>query len=175
MLKDDVIIWVKKCRIKAVSSVDTEAQKYLLKVTEEDGFIKETISKYNQILAIINDMGFVKDFLRLEFPYRYGTKYKTWDLYMEKETLKLGIKIIGAKPEVFPEQIIVLNNLQEKKRRVEREYGLLIEKISKFKTVEKAIKYLQELGFDTSTIKSSINAENLFVCGDNKPEGDCKC
>lgn len=173
MLKDDVIQWVKKCQARAMRSVDEEANEYLRKVSKEEDFIREIVAKYNQIVDILAGMEDVSVLFHFNLSFYSGYKYSSfcWD---NVET-ELIFKIITLKSQMYPEQTKFLDGLEKKRRNVKSEYNLLIEKISKFKTTEKAIKYLQELGFDTSTIKSSINAENLFVCGDNKPEGDLKC
>lgn len=62
-----------------------------------------------------------------------------------------------------------------KKENVKNEYVKVLASIKRMSSVNKMIKYLQDLGFDTTSIEkeqtaitTNVDTKYLFVCGDNK-------
>lgn len=173
--KNDVSHWLYKCKNRAVEAVNTDIQKYLEKIIDELPDIKED---YNLVLDIkeklsslrkkysgINRLYFDKELL-----YDYYKNGKYFNKYEDINALIMSY--LDNNPTELETRFQELKLLIDKRIKVEREYESLISVVLKKRKVESMIKYLNDLGFDTTslmTMPNHINKDLLFVCHDNKP------
>lgn len=173
--KSDVSHWLYKCKNRAVEAVDTDIQKYLEKIIDELPDIKED---YNLILDIAEKLnslykkydGISRLYFDKELIYKYYTNGKYFDRYEGINALILSY--LDSNPTELDTRFQELKLLFDKRVKVEREYESLISVVCKKRKVESMIKYLNDLGFDTTslmTMPNHINKDLLFVCHDNKP------
>ena len=173
--KNDVSHWLYKCKNRAVEAVNTDIQKYLEKIIDELPDIKKD---YNLILEITEQLSVLRKkyggINRLYFDkglrYDYYKNGKYFDRYEDIDALILSY--LDSNPTELDTRFQELKLLFDKRIKVEREYESLISVVLKKRKVESMIKYLNELGFDTTslmTMPNHINKDLLFVCHDNKP------
>lgn len=173
--KTDVSHWLYKCKNRAVKAVDADIQKYLEKIIDELPDIKEDYNfildmaeklsslriKYGGINSLYFDKGIYYSF------YNHG---RYLDRYEGINALILSY--LDSNPTELDTRFQELKLLFDKRVKVEREYESLISVVCKKRKVESMIKYLNELGFDTTslmTMPNHLNKDLLFVCHDNKP------
>ena len=173
--KSDVSHWLYKCKNRAVEAVNTDIQKYLEKIIDELPDIKKD---YNLILEIVEQLsvlhkkysGINRLYFNKELLYDY---YKNGKYFNKYEGINaLIMSYLDNNPIELDTRFQELKLLFDKRIKVEREYESLISVVCKKRKVESMIKYLNDLGFDTTslmTMPNHINKDLLFVCHDNKP------
>lgn len=169
--KEDVKIWLGKCKHKAMQVVEKEIGDFLSELADKYTSCTTDYQKIMQDIADIN---------------AYATKYNTSFNVIKNDDITFwndkvrerfnGIDVLTVNyiyEHDCKEDIETLEALCLKSKKVEREYLDLIDICNRFRKAEKAVKYLQELGFNTETLVGqsvAIDKNLIFVCGDNKPD-----
>lgn len=171
--KLDVTTWLDKCRLKALSSIDSDINQYLSDLANKAPTIKEDYQ-------ILGDVEYKIKTLQDRYKGVNGLYFDKIiccfsDYYGRSKIVGINALVyshIIHNKEQYSEYYNHLKYLFEKKKKVDKEYESLISIVIKKRNVESMIKYLNELGFDTSslmTLPQNINKDLLFVCHDNKP------
>ena len=178
--KYDVTNWIAKCKNRAIDSIDEDIIQYLSDLLKEFPKIKKDYeflekleltmqtmdSEYNTVSKKVYGLYFDKGV----YCYSHDDNYRRTKF---KGANALVYAYIIKNKEQYSEYYQHIQSLFEKRKKVEREYESLSNIVIKKRKVESMIKYLNELGFDTTTLMtlpSNINKDLLFVCHDNKPE-----
>jgi hypothetical protein len=173
--KTDIRNWVCKCQQKALKSI-LEAHEVELAVLVAGNLELKAIHKEatDYTLAAHNLQKMYKenkcDFVTVVM----STNGYEWNGMYTGGGGPLHVVgfIISKNKDKYPKEHAVVMAAIEKYRAVTSEYKALVDKCYSMKP-KAAVAYLDELGFDTSTIipaVSPINTSNLFVCNDNKPD-----
>lgn len=173
--KTDIRNWVGKCQQKALKSIleahevdlailvagnlklkaiHKEATAYLLAAHNLQNMYKE--NKCDFVTVVVSTNG-----------YEWNGMYTS-----SGGPLHAVGFIISKNKDKYPKEYDVVTAAIAKYRAVNAEYKALSEKCYSMKP-KAAVAYLDELGFDTSTIipaVAPVNTSNLFVCNDNKPD-----
>lgn len=177
--KYDITDWITKCKNRAIDSVDEDITQYLsdllkefpkiqkdYELLEKLELIMQTMdNEYNSVSQKVYGLSFDKEVYCYSLANDYRTKIKGANALVYAYIIK--------NEEQYSEYYQHIQSLFEKRKKVEREYESLRNIVIKKRKVESMIKYLNELGFDTTTLMtlpSNINKDLLFVCHDNKPK-----
>lgn len=184
MTKRDVYEFIRRVREKAIDSVDDKNKKEIEKEK------KKIHKRYLKEIVAINDA--VEDLeLRLKVMISKIEKDKQFeskdDRYVYTSTFEGCVRRLAKENAIYDvfedngiKNIGGLKTAREKSSKernmVASEYLKLEQKCRELKSAKQCITYLNELGFDTSSIgkkkevvlDSNINKDMLFVCGDNK-------
>lgn len=178
MSKANILEWIDKCKHKALKSVDKSIKKQLNTILEGHKTIQDSLNEYKEC---------EKTLKRLKGFYEYGGAethppyvnikleksyyYLNGDLVFVYQYLNKKAKAGYVEYNALFEEV---NSKIDKYYQVRCEYDSLYEKVKRIRNAKTILDYLENLGFDTSTIegveKDNINRDLLFVCGDNKPD-----
>lgn len=168
--KEDVRVWLSKCQTKAINVVEKELSDSLAKLAKK---YPQCLKDYETILAHKEAV------LSLAVQYDTGfnlfrdTDIEAWNSDMQKRFRGINLLVVSYLKLHNMEEYKKIQELVSKIDKVRREYNDLKDICQKMRKTEKAVKYLQDLGFNTETLLSesiSVDKKFLFVCGDNKPD-----
>lgn len=184
MTKNDVYDFVQKVKSKAIASIEEKNKKALSK---EKGKIykkyKKDIERINNASREIGDAT-----ASLIEKLKADKEFSFKDRYMYSSSFEGSVKNIireNAVHSIFEDNGIKhVGGVKEERDRASKEvsmvkveYDKVYTKCRELKSAKKCIEYLNELGFDTSSLEvkkesklevKDINKDMLFVCGDNK-------
>jgi hypothetical protein len=181
LTKDIVVNWVSKCEARAKNSILEKHEIELIELTKAN---PKLLNLYKTIL----DMNWSKNILTEMFKENNLSKdtalsiqingIDRWNSYYSLYTLEKPLHIIGkviqSNKEEYTKEHEVISAFIDKMNDVQQEYKLLKNKCYDFRKAKDAVRYLNDIGFDTSSlvppVEKPLDKSKLFVCGDNKPE-----
>jgi hypothetical protein len=174
--KCDVNVWIQKCESRAKSSVIEQHEKELMKlvyINDRLTNIFNQIANFNlaklELQELYQSYGYSKAEINVYHSYFNDSDYNVG----YNKPLHIIAKIISGNREEFPEEYLVVQAFRDKLNEVKVAYRNLRGKCDSFRKAKQAVEYLNEIGFDTTSLvpkEVNIDKSKLFVCGDNKPE-----
>lgn len=182
MKKSDIYLFVGKVKMKAIKSVTEKHDKIITNEQKKiyKRYDKELNEFGNAILELNRTYDNIMDKIKKDKNYKIDTggwvgSYEIESLVKNLTSKKptnvfdrSGISYDGKLEELHMNENKELNE-------VKAEYDKVMKKCRELNSAKQCVKYLNELGFDTSSIEvkkeikiDEINTSKLFVCGENK-------
>lgn len=174
MTKNDIRVWLLKCKDKALRSV---VDKHVLELAEivkgneklqeiyKDG--EAAVKAAETLREVYMRNGLTQATVSIQhWGYPWGALHNP-----AEGSLQFVGAIVKLRKEKYPKEYAVIDAASKQYSDVSNEYHTLMNKCYTMKP-NKAIEYLETLGFDTSTLgpeDKPLDKSKLFVCGDNKP------
>lgn len=170
LTKEDVRVWLGKCQTKAMNVVEKELSDALAELSKK---YPQCTKDYKAILDCKEKICAFSKQYNTVFNVLRDTDIEAYDIDTKKRFRGIDLLVVNYAKLYDSQEYEKIKELVSKVDKVRQEYNDLKDICQKMRKAEKAVKYLQDLGFNTETLiheSISVDKKFLFVCGDNKPD-----